>query len=412
MDCIRLSSCPRKQTALQLADHSPFAIHHSLLRLQILAFFRFSRVLVCLFAFSHAQLYAGTWPTFHGDHALTGFADVTIPDKPRLLWRYSADSNITATPVADASHIYFASEKGTVYALTLMGEKNWSTSLASTNESDSVRVIAPLTVIEGSVVAATHQGRVLRLKAATGDIVWTHDTEEPISSAATWYKPEGRPGRVIVLNQSSGRLSALDAETADVIWEMAGVERADGHLTLANGKLIFGSCAAAIHTVSPVDGSAGVPIPLGDGAEIAGGVAVAGSRAFAGNRSGAIVAVDVNANTSIWVNTEWSGELFTTPAVHEQRVVVANGEGNIVCIDANTGKKQWIYEISARDARSPVIAGNKVVVALDGTLYVLRLDNGKKIWSFDISDEITSPAIVNRTIVVGTDEGQVVCFGE
>ena len=387
-------------------------VNHSLPILRVPARFISHLFLLCALALWQPQLRAEQWPTFHGNYALTGYAAATIPPEPRLLWSFQADSKIMAAPVSDGSLIFFATEIGTVYALNQAGAKKWSLSLASTNKGDAISIVAPLAVIENSVVATTLQGLVFRLRGETTNVVWRHDTEEPIMAAATWYKPEGGPGRVIVLNQSSGRLRALNVDSGEMIWETAGAERADGHLTLANEKLVFGSCASAIHTVSAIDGLPGASIPLGQGAEIAGGVAAAGMRIFTGNRSGAIVAVDLNANTSVWVNTEWSGELFTTPAVHEQRVIVANGEGDIVCVNADTGKKKWVFKSGANDARSPVIAGDAVVASLDGTLHVLGLADGKKIWSFDISDEITSPAIVNNMIVVGTDEGQVLCFGE
>ena len=375
-------------------------------------YFNVGWVSLLIVALWRPPLWADEWPTFHGNYALTGYADVKIPKKPRLHWRFQADSQITATPVADGSLIFFATEKGTIYALNHAGTKKWSMSLTSTNEDQSVTIVSPLAVVEDSIVATTLQGLVFRIGQETNNVVWRHDTEETITSAATWYKPEHGPGRVIVLNQSSGRLRALNVDSGELIWETAGAERADGHLTLANEKLVFGSCASAIHTVSAIDGLPGASVPLGQGAEIAGGVAASDGRVFTGNRSGAIVSVDLNANTSVWVNAEWSGELFTTPAVHNQRVVVANGEGDIVCVDAETGKKLWLYKSGASQARSPVIAGDAVVASLDGTLHLLRLSDGKKIWSYDISDEITSPAIVNRMIVVGTDEGQVVCFGQ
>ena len=59
-----------------------------------------------------------------------------------------------------------------------------------------------------------------------------------------------------------------------------------------------------------------------------------------------------------------------------------------------------------------IIAGDAVIASIDGTLVIMNLSDGKERWRYEISDEITSPAIVNGMILVGTDEGQVLAFGE
>ena len=60
---------------------------------------------------------------------------------------------------------------------------------------------------------------------------------------------------------------------------------------------------------------------------------------------------------------------------------------------------------------SPVIAGDKVLVASDGKLFFLDFKTGKKLWSAAVSDEITSPAVVGSMVLVGGDDGTVTAFG-
>jgi outer membrane protein assembly factor BamB len=52
-----------------------------------------------------------------------------------------------------------------------------------------------------------------------------------------------------------------------------------------------------------------------------------------------------------------------------------------------------------------------VVFPADGVVYLLRLETGELLWSQEVSDEITSPAIINGMIVVGSDDGTVTAFG-
>ena len=58
-----------------------------------------------------------------------------------------------------------------------------------------------------------------------------------------------------------------------------------------------------------------------------------------------------------------------------------------------------------------MIAADKVVLSADGVLYLLRLDTGEKIWSYEVSDEATSPAIIRGMIVVGSEDGTITAFG-
>jgi outer membrane protein assembly factor BamB len=45
-------------------------------------------------------------------------------------------------------------------------------------------------------------------------------------------------------------------------------------------------------------------------------------------------------------------------------------------------------------------------------LYVLSIENGKELWSYEIGKPLTaSPAIVNRMIIVGSEDGMVYAFG-
>ena len=62
---------------------------------------------------------------------------------------------------------------------------------------------------------------------------------------------------------------------------------------------------------------------------------------------------------------------------------------------------------------SPAICGDKVIVGSDdGRLYLLRLADGKQLWSYEIGQPVTSsPAVAGGLVVVGCDDGYVYAFG-
>jgi outer membrane protein assembly factor BamB len=60
-----------------------------------------------------------------------------------------------------------------------------------------------------------------------------------------------------------------------------------------------------------------------------------------------------------------------------------------------------------------VIAGDRVYVGSnDGRFYVLGLDKGDKLWEFDTGGPLSaSPAVAAGRIVIGSQDGRLICFG-
>ena len=60
-----------------------------------------------------------------------------------------------------------------------------------------------------------------------------------------------------------------------------------------------------------------------------------------------------------------------------------------------------------------MIAGDRVVVGSDdGRVYLLSLETGDKLWSYELGEPIiSSPAVSNGRVVIGCDDGSVYAFG-
>jgi outer membrane protein assembly factor BamB len=59
------------------------------------------------------------------------------------------------------------------------------------------------------------------------------------------------------------------------------------------------------------------------------------------------------------------------------------------------------------------VVGDKVVVGSDdGHVYVLSLDKGRELWSYDIGQAVgSSPAVADGKLVIGSDDGSIYAFG-
>ena len=359
-----------------------------------------------------------SWNTYHGAFSLSGVADTSLPDELTPAWRFLAGAPVITTPVAGGGRVYFVNTQGAIFAVDDAGAEIWSTTIpreAVDQWSPTQHQIdAPLTYFRETLLAGSLDGILFALDAATGAVKWQADLDGTILGAANiaLVTPNegGAPAaRVYVIEQGSGVLHCLDFETGHAVWQSTGVERCDGSPGIGGGTVVFGSCAATLHVFSAETGERLRDIAVGDESQVAGGVAVLGEEVYSGSRSGLVLRAATSTGAIVWRNTDCAAEVFTTPAVNDQRIIFGCAGGDIHALKRESGEPVWTVQTGGA-ATSPVIAGDKVVAGSRGTLLVLRLDDGQKLWSHDVSDEITAPAVAGGLVIVGCDDGTVAAF--
>jgi outer membrane protein assembly factor BamB len=359
---------------------------------------------------------AAVWSTYHGDTRLTGLVDATLPESPEILWRFQTDGSIYHTPVADEHGIYIHTLKGRVYGLGFAGAERWSRLFIREVRGDGTemteRFDSPIAAFLGMVIVCSLDGAIYALDSATGEDKWKYDLDAPVLGTVNLYAPDGDPAnaRLLALSQDNGTLYALNPANGELLWETESTDRCDGSITVAGGKVIYGSCAAQFHVFSAGDGSLIRNIDLDSDSQVASGAAFAGDSVFGGSHSGRFFHASVSKGELVWINEDSYDEIFSTPALTEDLVVFSSLDGNVYGLDRATGEKRWNLDTGGYPT-SAVIAGERIAIGVDGVLHVLRLDTGESIWSYEISDEIASPAIINGMIVVGSSDGTVTAFG-
>lgn len=365
------------------------------------------------------------WNTYHGGADLRGVSATTLPDQPELLWRYNAGGAVYTTPVSDGERIFFTAKKGQVIALDLHGSEVWKKSFTRTNDAGAempVQFDAPLTCRGGLVFAGTSSGTLLALDAKSGEEIWRYETGGIITGSPNFIagqvsfdREDAKTQRkekwtVMVLDQAEGVLHAVSMETGLGLWKTDGVGRCDGSPGIGKGRIVFGSCLAALHVYSAADGTPLRDVEIGGDAQVAGGAALDGNLVFAGARDGRLICADTETGEIVWSSAESEQQTFSTPAVTSNLVVYSSDNGFVYAVDREQGKTLWKFEPGGLPT-SPVVAQNTVAVSADGVLYLLSLNDGRLLWSKIVSDEISSPALIGGMIVVGADDGTVSAYG-
>jgi len=358
---------------------------------------------------------ARTWSTYHGGPELTGYSDSEIPDSLEVLWRFQADGSIYHTPVANEQGIYVSTLKGEVYGLDFEGNERWHSRLIREVRDDGrermERTDAPIACFMGTVFVPTLYGKVYALDAETGDVKWIYEVDGPILGTVNLLDTEdGSPPLLFVIGQADGALHSFDPETGKGVWKTEAIDQCDGSASVGNGSIVFGSCAAAFHIFSAENGSVTKNIELDPDSQVASGVAIAGDSVFGGSHSGRVFHASISQGEVLWVNGDSEDEVFTTPALSEDSLVFSSYDGNVYALDRLTGTQKWKH-VTDGYPTSTVIARDRVYVGIDGALHVFSLSDGEELWSYEVSDEISSPAIIQNSIVVGSDDGIVTAFG-
>jgi outer membrane protein assembly factor BamB len=360
--------------------------------------------------FSARPAHADPWPTYHGSYALTGVSPDAFTAAPERVWRTRVGRELPSAVVGDDERLFCIADGESVVALDASGAQLWTKTVISAAESRELQLelfeAPPLYMGSDTLVVAGTSGHAYGLSAKDGAQKWAYAAGERIQGT-----PNYAPGRIFLMTQQSGALHAVNPVDGARLWTGDPLDRCDAHIAVSGGHVVFGNCTAAFHSFDPVSGKRGMSIDVGEGGEMAGGVALSGGHAFGGNRGGVMVCVDLEAGKVLWRNQDSKGELFTTPAVTDSRVVFCGGDAIVYCVDRVTGKTIWTYDTAGREPKSPVIAAAGVIAVTDGTLYGLSLADGALLWKREVSDEITDPAVVDGRIIVGVDDGHIVAYG-
>lgn len=112
-------------------------------------------------------------------------------------------------------------------------------------------------------------------------------------------------------------------------------------------------------------------------------------------------------------------EIFSTPAITQDRIYFGSRDGNIYCLDVTTGQRKWVsFEADMVEGRPLALAEQGVLIVpakfglwrRHGGVVALDLKTGKKVWDKIVPDTVTGAPVFSKkydTILVGSQGGSV-----
>jgi PQQ-like domain len=137
---------------------------------------------------------------------------------------------------------------------------------------------------------------------------------------------------------------------------------------------------------------------------------LSGCRVFFASLDGNLYAVDARTGAEVWRFTS-DRALVATPAMAGTSLLVGGFADRLYSIDASSGNQKWSFSASNWVWSRPTIDGNRAYFGdFDGNLFAVDLGSGDQTWRLALNKGAIrgSPALVNGTLVVGTEDGWLV----
>lgn len=366
------------------------------------------------------------WSNYRGDARLSGVSGATLPRSPELLWNFATGDAVKSAPVVCDEIIVAGSVDGNIYGITMDGKLKWKINTANGVE-------APALISDGTVYLADLDGRVLAIELQTGKTRWTYTTDGMVMGAPNIARvktgggtsgtadregsggstPSAREKEVLVIGSYDYYLHGIDAATGKGLWKYEADNFINGTPAIFDGLAVFGGCDGLLHQVHISDGS--LKERKSVATYVAGSVAVDAGITWVGDYDGKFTCMDLHSGEELWSFSDPSTDLpfIASPAVGKKHVYIGSRDKYVYCFDKMTGKLVWKVNTRGRVDASPVLAGEKLVVAnMRGDVMILDVADGRLLWSYELGSAITgNPAVIDGYIIAGAADGRIYCFG-
>lgn len=323
------------------------------------------------------------WATFHNDALNTGYSLSGGVDDGEVSWTYVTDSPVTSSPVYRYDKVFVTDSGGVVYCLKKSG------------------------------------------KDGTGQLEWRYPAQGSIGSELT---TPAAVGHKVYVGSDDGHVYAIKEGSGELKWQYPAAGQSPlmafhSSPTVAYGKVFIGCDDGNLYVLDDGDGELKYTVPT-DGA-IKTAVAAKFNRIYFGSEDGHMYCWNEDKEEMKWqypaVGQPPLMPIHSSPAVGGDEVYFGCDDGYVYCVDEDDAKFYWSYDTEGAVYSSPALGYSQVFVGSDsGHVYALEDndDGGELRWQYPLANESpldpvrSSPALADHNVYVVSENGYLYGFDE
>jgi outer membrane protein assembly factor BamB len=329
--------------------------------------------------------------------------DVLLSQPLTVRWRYESAVTLNLTPAFDNERIYLPLAGGTIVALKAKdGQLYWRSDMggelsASPAADETAIYVASETV--GQPNANASAGALRALGREGGVTQWMTPLVKPLRGALTIN------GGKIFAGGSDGRAYAFDKHTGGVLWSIPFASPFNGQPVIKAGKVYFGSEDGTLLALEETTGR--VLWRYRTKGPVRGPVAVTRNNVFFGSGDGYIYAVSSDKGRLKWRKRTGAG---VEAVVLVRDAVLAASLDNFAYLLDLDGSMLWKKLLPGRISAQPLTVEEAALFTplSSSAGVVLALKDGKQVNSLPTGEELTSsasPIIVGDAVILTTEHG-------
>lgn len=342
---------------------------------------------------------ACNWSCYGGNKAGTNSASdecAPVGDKLETAWNIHIDAPILSQPAIDEGKIYFGTFKNIFYCLEQStGKVIWEAVIGGS-------VYSTPCVDDENVYICSWDRKAYCFDKNTGAKKWSFGTELYIFNSPMLYS------NWLFIGSRDERLYCVSPKTGAKQWDIK-----TGAITstpvIGNSMVYLGEHDGTVYCIDPVKRTIVWEVKK-DGI-IESSIAFSKDHIFVGytgENESSFLCLDAKTGKQVWAYKANSG-LWSDPCIGDGKCFVSS-ENNIFAFDENTGKLLWTDTQESGRFSQAVYCKKRLYYGTTGKgFFVKDSDTGETIYNLPIKSAVRTPAISDRKIYFGCEDGSVYC---
>tara|TARA_Y100000590_G_scaffold395284_1_gene475150 strand:+ start:1193 stop:2497 length:1305 start_codon:yes stop_codon:yes gene_type:complete len=360
-------------------------------------------------------------------HPLVG-KKITLDWKTSIGKKQSKKNPMSAQPVTDKKIIYTIDSELTISAINISnGKKKWKKKLKKKIKKSEKVISGGLSVNDNVLAVTTGSGYIFILDKNTSKILWKNNITAPIRSAPIIS------GNYVLVISKDNRLYTYNLENGNLIWTHEGLEQISTFMgssspVVSKGIVIVTYSSGEIYAIKLSNGSViwndNVSTlvekkSLENISDIRGNAVIQGNVVYVISHNGKMLAFDLNNGKRIWESNIGG---IQTPWIISRFIYVLSKDNELICLTSNTGKIVWVSKLKdfvnfeKKDKlitwTGPLLAGRMLIVSgSHGIVASISPYTGKFLGAINVKSSVETQAIVsNKTIFFLTTKGALLAY--